>query len=242
MSGNGLFEKIYKFLPNIKVPQSVINLLFEISEEFMYLPGQVYQMAYSKEKLSVLPIEKSKYDTLRHNLKKNIKLLESKPQNIEVISQANKSSYFSEQEIPPSLCDACILAQKSNIPIITEDFLYLKVNELETNKKAPEYCSAFALARVLYEQNKITFDTYLDFFSYLSSYRFRFLALTSDDLKKAVLGDGKIQTINVDQLRKFNFALTLSKEYGVPFENAFLVIKEFLITILIDDAILPEKQ
>ncbi len=92
----------------------------------------------------------------------------------------------------------------------------------------------------MYEQKKITFEQYLNFFTYLSSYRFRFLPLTTDDIANAVFGDGVITTIQPEKIRQFNFPLTLSEQYGVPFDTAFLVVGRFLIRGLIDDAILPE--
>jgi len=236
----GLLERIYEHLPNLKVPQSVISLLLETEENFRYMPGKVGHMGYAQGKLTVSPIDQEKRITIQRNFENCTKLLESKPRNIVAISSANRSDCFSEQTVPSGLCDACVLAQKDNVPVLTEDFLYLKANELETKKKAPAYCSAFALIRVLYERKEITFDQYLNFFSYLSSYRFRFLPISTDDIEKAVFGDGIIKIVQPEKIRRFNFPLTLSKEYGVPFDSAFLLIARFLIRVLIDDAILPE--
>lgn len=240
LSESGLLEIIYKFLPNLKVPQSVINLLLKTKEKFRYTPGQTGYMAYVQGKLTFLPIDSNRSELIQRNFEKSIKFLESKPENIGVISMANKTDCFSEQRILPELCDACILAQKDSTPVLTEDFFYLQANELETKKKAPEYYSAFALIGVLCEQKKITFDQYLNFFSYLSSYRFRFLPLDTKDIEKAVFGDGNIKTVQPERIRNFNFSLTLSEDYGVPFDTAFLVVGNFLIKVLIDDSILPE--
>src|SRR5208337_3787069 len=102
-------------------------------------------------------------ELLHQKFEHAVKLLESKPENIGVISSANKIGCLSEQKVPAELCDACILAQKDKTPVLTEDYLSLQVNEIETGKKAPEYCSAFALMRVLYAQKKITFEKYLGF-------------------------------------------------------------------------------
>src|SRR5208282_4468200 len=102
------------------------------------------------------------------------------------------------------------------------------------------YCSAFALMRVLCEQGQISFEKYLGFFGYLSSYRFRFLPLTIDDIEKAVFGDGLIRTVRPERIRWFNFPLTLSENYGVPFATAFSVVAAFLIRVLTDDSTLPE--
>jgi len=236
----GLLEKIYEHLPNLKVPQSVITLLLETEENFRYMPGKIGHMGYAQGKLTVSPIDQEKGVAIQRNFEKCINLLESKPRNIVAISSANKSDCFSEQTVPSALCDACVLAQKDNVPVLTEDFLYLKANELETKKKAPAYCSAFTLIRVLYERKEITFDQYLNFFYYLSSCRFRFLRISTDDIEKAVFGDGIIKTVQPERIRQFNFPLTLSKEYGVPFHKAFIVVARFLLGVLIDDAVLPE--
>ncbi len=242
LSETGLLEKIYEYLPNLKVPQSVITLLLETKEKFRYTPGQVGQMAYAQGKLTFLSIDNDKRAIVQRNFENCIRILESKPQNINAISAANKADCFEEQTVPAELCDACVLAQKDNISVLTEDFLYLEANELVTKKKAPEYCSAFALIRVLYEQKKINFDQYLNFFAYLSSYRFRFLHLSTEDIEKAVFGDGVIKTVQSERIRHFNFPLTLSEQYGVPFDMAFRVVGLFLIKVLIDDTILPEMS
>jgi hypothetical protein len=93
---------------------------------------------------------------------------------------------------------------------------------------------------VLYEQKKIIFERYLNFFTYLSSYRFRFLTFNTEDIEKAVFGDGVIMAVQPENIRQFNFQLTLSEQYGVPFDTAFRVVGFFLIKVLTDDAILPE--
>ena len=240
LSEPGLLEQIYGYLQNLRVPQSVITLLLETTEKFRYIPGQVGHMQYAQGKIAFSPIDRNKGATIQKNFENSIKLLESKPQNFDVISGANKADCFSEQRVLAELCDACVLAQKDNVPVLTEDFLYLKANELDTKKKAPEYCSAFALVRVLYDQEKITFEQYLNFFAYLSSYRFRFLHLTTEDIEKAVFGDGSILTLQPERIRWFNFPLTLSEQYGVPFGSAFGVVVGFLTKVLIDGAILPE--
>jgi len=240
LSESGLLLDFYTYLPNLRVPQTVINLLLELKEKFRYVPGQVGHMGYAQGKLIFSSIDENTRASIQRNLDDCVRVLESKPLNIGAISAANKENCFSEQKVPAELCDACILAQKEATLILTEDFLYLQANELETKKKAPEYCSAFALTRVLYEQKKITFDKYLNFFAYLSSYRFRFLTLDTEDIEKAVLGDEVLKAVHPERIRQFNFPLTLSEQYGVSFETAFTVVGRFLIKVLIDDSIIPQ--
>lgn len=240
LSETGLLKKVYTHLSNLKVSQSVIHLLIQATEKFRFTPGQTGYMWYSHGKIIVSSIKKDKGDLIQSNFIESIKLLELKPKNISTISLANKADCFSEQKIPAELCDACILAQKEDIPVLTEDFIYLKMNEFETKKKSPKYFSSLILMKVLYEQGKMSFDEYLDFFAYLSSYRFRFLALSSDDIEKAVFGDGEIKIIKTENISKLNFPLTLSEEYGVPFQIAFTVLCRFLIKIIIDDSVIPD--
>jgi hypothetical protein len=239
LSEIGFLQKIYEFVPNLRVPQSVISLLLELRDRFEYHPGQSGYLGYAQGRITVSDIDQARHEAIKANFEDSIRLLEMKPQNISAISLANKSSAFAEQKIPASLSDACILAQKEGVAVLTEDFLYLKLNEMETKKPAPEYCSSLTLLRVLYEQEKIAFDDYLEYFGYLSSYRVRFLPVTTEDLEKAVFGDQTIKVIRPEQLRKFNFPLTLSEEYGVTPSTAFQLVTHFFIRILIDDSVLP---
>lgn len=233
LSRIGYFSKIYKYIPNINIPQSVINLLVEVNQKFTYMPGQVGYMGYIQGKLKFSSIEQEKND----NIIDSIKLLELKPDNIKVISNANKSEIFTEMEIPAELSDACILSKKDNLPIMTEDFMYLQMNALETQKEASKYFSSLALIRVLYEDKEISFDDYLEYFGYLSSYRFRFLPFSINDIEIAIFGNGEIKTIKPQNIKKFNFPLILSEEYGVPFKDSFVLLGGFLFKILIDNTI-----
>lgn len=237
LSETGLLQKIYSYLPNLKIPQSVIVFLAEVTNRFQYTPGQTGHMGYARGKITFSSVEEEKRNVLQANFKEAVKLLEVNPENIGVISSANKIDCLSESRVPDELCDACILAQKENIPVLTEDYLYLKLNELETKKKAPEYFSSWALIRALYEMGHLTFDEYLDYFGYLSSYRFRFLPLSQEDIEKAVFGDRETKFIKPENIRRFNLPLVLSEEYGVPFDLAFRVVGIFLLKLIRDDSV-----
>ncbi len=240
VSETGLLAEIYHHLRNLRVPQSVITMLFKFTEKVKYIPGQDGRLRYSQGELHFSSIKPDESEALEKRLKDAITILEAKPDNIGAISLASKVDCASERKVPAELCDACILAQKEGIPVLTEDYLYLQADAMETGKQAPEYCSVFALMAVLYEQKKITFEKYLAFFAYLSGYRFRFLPFTSDDMHKAVFGDGIITMIQPDKLKWFNFSLTLSEEYGVTFATSFQVMGSFLMQVLTDGAILPD--
>jgi hypothetical protein len=237
LSEIGVFHKIHNYLPNLKVPQSVINLLADITDKFGDRACQYGHLGYVQGKIHFSSIEKDKRDLIQSNFIASINILELKPENIGVISSANKMDCFLEKEVPDELCDACILAQKEDLPLLTEDFLYLTMNQLQTEKKKPEYFSSLALMRVLYEGKQLNFSEYLEYFGYLSSYRFKFLFFDSDDIEKAVFGDEKIKTVSPENVRKFNFSLTLSEEYGVQTQTAFTVLGRFLFKVLMDNAV-----
>lgn len=230
----GTFKQAHKFW------RRYCTLLLDIKDRFIFAPGQTGYLSYTEGKLRISSVDVDKRKKIRDNFDKVINLLESQPINIQVISEANKTGGFSEQRIEPALCDACIMAQRDGYLVLTDDYLYLKVNELDTRKRAPEYSSSFALMRVLYEQGKIDFDKYLSFFSYLSSYRFRFLPVTVDDIEKAVFGGHNVKVFTPEKIRLLNFPLTLSQEYGVPLDTAHAVVGQFLLKVLIDDTVVPE--
>lgn len=240
LSETGLLKKIYNYLANIKIPQSVINYLITTSEQTMIIPGYVGSNEFAQGKKNISFSNQEKANLIKCNFRESIDLLELKPKNINVISLANKIDCVSEQEIPEELSDACILAQNEKLPVLTEDFLYLKINELETKKNSPEYFSSLALIRVLYDEKRVSFTEYLNFIEYLTLHRFRFLSLNHDDIERAIFGDGHIKTVIPRNIRKLNLSLTLSEEYGVHFKEALIFIGNYIIKILIDNAVVTD--
>jgi hypothetical protein len=111
--------------------------LADVSEKFRYAEGQAGTMGYVQGKISIASLEKDKSDLIRSNFLKGIEVLESGPDNVCLISEANKNECFPEMKIPAELCDACSLAQRDNTPILTDDPLYLKMVELQTKQAAP---------------------------------------------------------------------------------------------------------
>lgn len=237
LTESGILSKILESIPSFRVPQSVITLLFEVRAKFEDSPGATGHMAYVNGQARFTENDPEQLKQIREKFTAAIDALEAKPQNISVISAASKSGAFVEQRIAPSLSDACILAQKEGVAVLTDDFLYLQANEHETKKQAPPYVSTLTLMRALYEARKVGLDEFLSYFAYLSSYRVRFLPITTDDLELAVYGDQTVKVIQPEQLRKFNFRLTLSDEYGVTPRAAFQVVGSFLFRILLDDSL-----
>lgn len=237
LAETGLFEKIKPHIPNLKVPQSVINFLFDTVEKFRVTPESVGRMGYADGKLTYNKISQEQSEAIRNRMKDTIALLESDAEAIEIVAKASKANVWTEGKMPDELSDACMLAQEREATILTDDYLYLHANALETKKAIPEYCSTFILMKVLLDKGLVSFEDYTNYFSYLASYRCRFLGLSVDDLMKATLGEGDLIVLQPENLRKFHLYLTLSEAYGVPLKIALGVIYQFLSKIIADDSI-----
>lgn len=238
LSESGILNKLHQYIPNLKIPQSVINLLLEIKQKLEYTPGQSGKISYLNGKIEYVELNIEHQKLIQNRFFEAIRILESDSTRLTYISAASKEGVQSEQRVPASLCDAAILAQKEGVPILTEDFWYLYFNELETNKTRPDYFSSMALVKTLLERGEISFQEYLDFFSYLADYRFRFLQISMDDLLNAVFGDNEIP--KPDNLKKLHLSLTLSKDYGVEPLSSMELITGFLLRILVRDEVSTE--
>jgi hypothetical protein len=142
LSEIGYIQKIHPYLPNLKVPQSVITMLLNIADKFRISPGSKGSLGYAQGQINYSEIIDEKRNKIRDNIYDSIRVLESNKDNILTISKANKLEVISESKMLSELCDACIFAQNMNVAILTEDYFYLQMNELETKKKAPPYFSS----------------------------------------------------------------------------------------------------
>jgi tetratricopeptide (TPR) repeat protein len=229
----GLFQKIYTTIPNIKVPQSVVAFMLDALKKFEISPGHTGYMGYSNGTISYNQIKgKDNLLQIKERFAKAVKLIEDNTDNIIHLPNSSITDCFSEKNISPELRDACIASQERKSLILTEDFLYLQANNIETKKGIPEHFSSISLVKLLFDRNLLSLSEYLDYFYYLSSYRVHFLQLSIDDLEKAVIVSNDPLTIKPENLRYFNLKLVLSKEYGVDSKTSLSVITKFLIKIV----------
>lgn len=240
LSEIGLLEKIYNLIPNFRVPQSVINSLLEIKNKFYSMPGHKGYMGYLNDNVTFSSIEHEKKNIISNNFLKIINILESEPNKIIYFSDAIREGFFSDLNVPNELRDACIFSQKNNIPILTEDYSFLLANEAVSQVKAADYCSSFVLVRELTDQGKLDFESYLKYFGYLTSYRFRFLQVRVDDIYKAVFDANENNEFKPENIQYFNFPFTLSADYGISEQNALLILCRFFLKIIINDVITIE--
>lgn len=239
---SSILGKIVSFAPNIIVPQSVINYLMTLLDKLNSESGTVTFLGESKGELQIRKYDKETLANHRDRIRDGIRMLETKAKRVENISPNERHKSFSENKIPKAFSDACILAQKNEFPVLTEDYLQLQVNSIETKKKIPRYFSSFSMARLLYSRGLIDSDTFYNYFSYLATYRVRFLSISSNDLEESILGNSTIKQLNIEGIERLNLGLTLSEEYGVNLKNALQVIVSFLLKFLQDDSINTEDS
>ncbi len=232
-----LFSKVFKTIPNLKVSQSVLNFLYNMVEYFNSKNGQNLYLSYVKGEPKFGKVSSDFLVAKKENLINCIKLIEDKSENIIAISNASKNNSFIEQNMPPEIVDACVLAQRDNLALLTEDSLYLSTNASETSKSIPEYCSSLFLVKEMVEKNLIQFSEYLDLFELLCFYRCKFLPISSDILFKAVFQGDSFLSFKPECIRAFHLDMILSKEYGVAPLTSIKTIAEFICKILSDDSI-----
>jgi tetratricopeptide (TPR) repeat protein len=98
LSEQGMLKNIITYIPNIRVPQSVVFFLSNILERVRYSEGQVGHLNYIQGKVTFSSIDKSRSDKIVSNIVESIILLESNPKNICVISSANKLNSLAEKK------------------------------------------------------------------------------------------------------------------------------------------------
>jgi tetratricopeptide (TPR) repeat protein len=234
---SGLFKKVKSLIPSLKFPQSVINYLYEIANKFRIDPKIVGSLSYLKGKLIFSPGTQEGFEDFRNNIIECMKIIEKDVAAIVAISNASKQNVFCEQKIQAELVDACILAQRDNGIVLTEDYRYLFLNAFETKKNIPEYCSSFILIRNFLNNQIIPFSQYLDYFNFLSLRHCRFLFLNAEDLFLATFGDSFLGNFQPENIKKLNLQLVLADEYGVSLRSALKLVVIFFMRIILNDAV-----
>ncbi|NQY79025.1 MAG: hypothetical protein HRT47_01810 [Candidatus Caenarcaniphilales bacterium] len=241
LSEVGIFNHFINLFSKYKIVQSSINFLSDTLDTYKYRKGTLGTASVINNELVYLPFNKARKKQIQKfekRLLESIKFLNKDLNRIDSLSKASKSSVPSEQRIPPELCDGAIMAKKNKLPIMTDDYVYLHWNALETNLEPPQYFSSIAFLEYLYEQKIINFEEYLDCFYYFSSYRFRFMSINKQILYKTIFGDDLIVLVNPGNIRKLNLHLILSRDYGVSLQNCFRLIGEFVYDLVKNKSII----
>ncbi|MDP2174226.1 MAG: hypothetical protein Q8J62_10675, partial [Candidatus Cloacimonadaceae bacterium] len=239
LSESNVLKDIIDYMHGMFVPVSVINLLQQVSSKLSFTPGNSLSVHYSQGHIFRTERSDSERRSALKTIQDNIHLLESKPERLAMLSDISKTEALTEQKMLPELSDACILAQQDSSIILSDDYLYLLANSIETGKPIPLYCSTYALILVLYEENIISHEIFFGLFNYLTRYRFRFLHISAQLLDESIFTKGPIHTYNIQGIRYLSLALTLSPEYGVSFNSMSSVVIAFIADLILDDSIIP---
>lgn len=238
---SGLYEVVARTLSNIRFPQSVLTFLTDMAEKFKSSTGQVGKMGYLKGKITLSSLDEVQSSGLRNRFLDAIKVFDMHPENILNISSASKGKGDSEKLLPANMTDAYALAIREGIPLLSEDYYYKSLNEQETGRPGPRQLSSIALVRALFENNEISFNEYLDYYGYLSAYRFRLLYISITDIEKAAENNADSTSQSYLNFSKLNIQLTLSEDYGVPTGVSISLISKIVLRWIFDDRIPKEE-
>ncbi len=234
----GLITEILTKMPNLKIPSSVLDLLYSILKTFSEHSTSDGSLSVTEDRVSFKEVNESDISSITSNIRNAIQSIESNIGRIVLISDTHKSEKFSENKIEACYVDASIFARKNNCPVITDDFNYLKMSELEHGYEEHRYFSSLALVLALRELNEISISEFVRYFQFCASYRFRFLSVNANLIETAILGGGLIKEINIRNLEKLNLPLLFSEEYGAETKGCETVIADFVTRILIDQSIM----
>ncbi|MDD3924647.1 MAG: tetratricopeptide repeat protein [Erysipelotrichaceae bacterium] len=239
LSESNILKDVIDYMHGMFVPVSVVNLLQQLSSKLRFTPGNSLSVHYSQGHIYSTERSDSERRSALKAIQDNIHLLESKPERLAMLSEISKSEALTEQNMLPELSDACILAQQDSSIVLSDDYLYLVANSIETGKPIPLYCSTYALILVLYEESIINHELFFGLFNYLTRYRFRFLHVSAHLLEESIFTKGPIHTYNIQGIRYLSLALTMSPEYGVSFNSMSSVVIAFIADLVLDDSIVP---
>lgn len=235
-----IFRKVVSQLPGLKIPQSVVGLLSSLAERFTPTADSPGMISVRKGAIVYSETDSARLERVKSAFLAAINECEDNPGLTVLLSNANKSDDTLENGLPPEFVDASILARRNDGYLITDDQIYLRAAEIVLSYEKIDHISSLALIRAMYELGLISFSNYLEYFGFVSTYRFRFLSISPADITKAILGDGLIQDFRPENLDHFNFPYTLSVEYGVSADELVRVLSNVLFGFLIDDSI-PEE-
>lgn len=158
----GFYEKTLIYLPNFYVPTSVLEEYRNLINKFSLIPKEgLMQLGQAKGDIAGTIYTKDYAEKIRDKIITFCDFIQNNAIDIYGIPKKEKLDDIIEQNILPSVSDACIMAQRKESDIVmTEDPSYIFYNNLQTKKRKPEHFSVWAFARVLYEEGKISWYDY----------------------------------------------------------------------------------
>ncbi|HHF7368316.1 TPA: tetratricopeptide repeat protein [Legionella bozemanae] len=238
-----LLEAVIKNLPNIGVSTSVIRFLRKIAASIEASSSSLGKGGFVKGSFEFRPKDEEKEEAFRNKLLQAANLLDKLPNKVVgKTHKKDKNTKNLDQVLPDYFVDAFRFAQENGAHILTDDTLFVQAYSILEKSLTPKLFSSLSVIRLLAENNKITWEEYLKYFSLLSHYRYHLLPFSVNDIIQAILPTtpGGLITPTSKNLTFFNLKLTLSLEYGVNDKVVFNILLSVFIKLLLDDSVTSE--
>ncbi len=236
-----LLPKIQKLLPEMRIPQSVLDFLMSVSKDFLTTSSKQARLDYHQGQIRIKEITEDTFESERNLFRETILALECNSSNILHVSDKLKAEFLMVERIPSELCDPHILSKDRQYSLLTDDFLLGRMYEESMEYQAPNRFSSLALVKALYETNRLTFEEYLQYFEILADYKYRVLSVTINDISHAVFGEGIIKRFSPINISRTRLDLILSANYGVSHDIALGFLSNLAYSF-IDDESVPLEQ
>lgn len=240
LAESGLFESVISALPVVHVSTSVIRLLRETAGALEVSASNQGRASFVRGALRYHPVDKSANADLRYKLLAAADLLDTLPTKT-ITNNYSKSGDAEgiDHIVPEYFVDPFRIAQSKGAALLTDDAFLIQAYSALGETSLPSNMSSLSLVRVLVDTKTISWDKYIDYFSLLSSYRYRLLPISSAELRNAVFPPSPrgLVLFQPKNLFKLNLKLVLSREYGVDEDVLVKILSQFFLTLIIDDSV-----
>ncbi len=234
-----LHEVVSENVEQLYYTPSVSGYIREHASRYAQSRFQMGRISFGKN-MEVIP---SDYDHKKELEVKN-SLLEA-VEYFEAHATKETSDFLSSKKvdieslISSGISDPFSAARSKGVNIISDDYFYHRAIEILSREEQPFPISSMAMVKALHDREKITWDAYLDYVSWLLNYRCKHITISPNIMQDVILAKSKggIVTVQPKNIRKLHLDVTLSVQYGVTPELAADIISGFLIQLIQDPAI-----
>lgn len=241
---SGIYKKVLGNLPNYFVPSSALDEYRTLIQKFTAIPKKgSMQIGKRGNDFHGILFNEEQAESIKKHIVEFCDYIQADTKRVFGVSPNEKNQDFIEQNILPSVSDACIKAQREEGSLLmTEDSSYALYNEQLTKKVKPKHFSVWSILRILYEKGEIKWSDYLETFYWLTVYREKFLSTNAQDIVKSIFGDSKeIRTITPQNIDKLNLSLVWSEEYGTNINSILKVVTDVLVYLIRDNTVTEDQ-
>lgn len=242
LSLSGCLSDVLDNIKNVVAPKSAITMLQDLANLFTPLRHQTGRIGLINGQVRLSNIDVTESEKFCKLMLDAAELLKSKAELIDSIAATPKANkYMTEQLSPPYVVDAARYAEKNNLIMLSDDYNYLGILQIENKTAQLQRCSSYFLIKALVDKKLIKKASYLKHFKTLSQNRAHLLSISVDIMWDAIfsLSNGLVE-INPKNINYLNLKLTLSKEYGVDEGVSAAIVANFISKVVHDLTITAE--